>query len=102
MDHSPGKNPSKKDDFECEAEYVPAKFMAGLYNSLTGHDKRYQMYECYKKAKTDMSALNNLSLFISRKYLDDEDIFIDYGDLWYAIAKIHYDSMVECPNVDNQ
>ena len=53
MDHSPGKNPSKKDAFECEFKYVPAEFMAGLYNSLTGDDKKNQMHECYKKAKTD-------------------------------------------------
>ena len=101
MDHSPGKNPSKKDD-ECEAEYVPARFVAGLYNSLTGDDKRYQLYECYKKAKTDMSALNNLSRFISRKYFDDEDIIIDYGDLRDALVAIYDDTMAKCPNVDTK
>ena len=101
MDHSPGRNPSKK-DFECEAEYVPVKFVAGLYNSLTGDDKRYQLHECYKKAKTDMSALNNLSRFISRKYFDDEDIIIDYSELRDALVEIYDDTMAKCPNVDTK
>ena len=76
--------------------------MAGLYKSLTGDDKKYQMLECYKKAKTDISALNSLTSFMSRKYYDDDDISIYYGDIWFAIAELHYDSMVKCPGIDNQ
>ena len=76
MDHSPGKNPSKKDSFECEFKYVPAEFIAGLYNSLTGDDKRYQMYECYKKAKTDTINIIDLTTFIKREYYDDGDTTI--------------------------
>ena len=100
MDHSPGRNPSKK-DFECQAEYVRAKFVTGFYNSLTGDDKRDQLYKCFKKAKMDMAALNNLSSFISRKYFDDEDIVIDYGDVRYMLYS-YEDTLVKCPNLDIQ
>ena len=49
-----------------------------------------------------MSALNNLSRFISRKYFDDEDIIIDYGDLRDALVAIYDDTMAKCPNVDTK
>ena len=102
MDHSPGKNPRKKEEFECEAKYVPAKFVAGLYQSLTGDDKRHQMYECYKKAKNNKIDVVDITTFMKREFNDDEDITIEWGGLWFALSRIQYDSMVGCPNVDNQ
>ena len=101
MDHSPGKNPGKK-DYECEAKYMPAKFMAGLYQSLTGDDKRHQMYDCYKNAKTDMSVLINLTDSVQPGHWYDDDISFELSSLWIlSLASIHHDSMVKCPGVDN-
>ena len=98
MDHSPGK----KHDFECDIEYVPAEFLAGLYRHLTNDEKEDEMRDCFRKIKNDMPNLESLTNFISRKYFDDQDIVIDYGDLWYALAETHNNLIVKCPGVDDQ